>query len=129
MNIRFGMVVLIVRDLDRSIDYYRLLGLDIADPFGDRPVSLSKLTDDVTLVLVTDEFARLDPQWTRPDHGYQHLLEFFVDDDAAVDAEWEKLTSAGHPGRQAPAQTFGPYAAIVDDPDGNLTLISSVPPA
>ena len=129
VNIRFGMVVLIVRDLQRSIAFYRLLGLEIADPLEDRPVSLSKLTDDVTLVLVTEDFARLDPAWARPEGGYQQLLEFLVDDDAAVDARWQQLTGAGHPGRQAPAKTFGPYAAIVDDPDGNVTLITSDPKA
>jgi hypothetical protein len=52
-------------------------------------------------------------------------MEFFVGDDAAVDAEWEKLTSAGYHGRRAPAKTVGPYAAMVDDPDGNVVLISS----
>jgi predicted lactoylglutathione lyase len=72
------MIALEVRDLQRSIEFYRLL-----------------------------------------------FLEFFVGDDAAVDAEWEKLTSAGYSGRRAPAKTVGPYAAMVDDPDGNVVLISS----
>jgi predicted lactoylglutathione lyase len=127
MDIRFGMIVLVVRDLQRSIDFYRLLGVDVAEPFGDRPVSLSALTENVNLVLVTEDFARLDPQWARPQGGYQQMLEFLVDDDAEVDAGWERLTGAGHHGRQAPARTFGPYAAIVDDPDHNVTLITSDP--
>ncbi len=127
MDVRFGMIVLIVRDLARSIRFYRLIGLEIADPLDDRPVSLSKLTDDVSLVLITESFARHDPSWGRPEHGYQQLLEFLVDDDAAVDAQWQQLTAAGYHGRQAPAKTFGPYAAMVDDPDGNVTLISSDP--
>jgi hypothetical protein len=29
----------------------------------------------------------------------------------------------------APAKTTGPYAAMVDDPDGNVVLISSDPDA
>jgi predicted lactoylglutathione lyase len=127
VDIRFGMIVLVVRDLQRSIDFYRLLGVDVAEPFGDRPVSLSALTDDVNLVLVTEDFARQDPHWVRPRSGYQQMLEFLVDDDGAVDAVWERLTTAGHHGRQAPARTFGPYAAIVDDPDQNVTLITSDP--
>ena len=129
MNIRFGMVVLIVGDLRRSMAFYRLLGLQIADPFLDRAVSLSQLTDDVSLVLVTEEFARIDPAWVRSERGYGQLLEFLVDDDAAVDACWRQLTAAGYQGRRAPARTFGPYATIVDDPDGNVTLISADPAA
>jgi predicted lactoylglutathione lyase len=127
MDIRFGMVVLIARDLQRSIDFYRLLGIDIADPLADRPVTLSALTDDVTLVITTEAFARFESSWQRPERGYQQLLEFLVDDDDAVDAQWRRLTSAGYHGRQAPAHTFGPYAAMVDDPDGNVTLITSAP--
>ena len=127
MTIRFGMVVLIVHDLQRSIAFYRQLGCEIADPFDERPVSLSKLTDDISLVLVTEQFARIDPTWVRPERGYRQILEFLVDDDAAVDAGWERLTAAGHHGRQAPARTFGPYATMVDDPDGNVTLISADP--
>jgi predicted lactoylglutathione lyase len=85
MGMQLGMIGLEVRDLQRSIEFYRLLGLAVPDPFPDRPV--------------------------------------------AVDAEWEKLTSAGYHGRRAPSKTVGPYAAMVDDPDGNVVLISSDPAA
>ena len=127
MDIRFGMLVLAVQDLQRSIEFYRLLGLGGLDPSGDRPVSLSKLTDDVTLVLITEALAGLDPRPAGMEHRAQQLLEFLVGDDAAVDAEWQKLTAAGYHGRQPPANRFGPYAAMVDDPDGNVTLITSDP--
>jgi predicted lactoylglutathione lyase len=127
MGIRFGMVVLVVRDLRRSIEFYRLLGLNISEPMTGRPVSVSEMNDGINLVLLTDELARRDPDWSWPEGGYQQMLEFMVGSDAAVDAEWEKLTAAGHHGRQAPAKVFGPYAAIVDDPDGNVVLITSDP--
>lgn len=45
--------------------------------------------------------------------------------DAVVDAMWAKLTAAGHHGRMAPRRTQGPYAAMVDDPDGNVVLLTS----
>jgi Glyoxalase/Bleomycin resistance protein/Dioxygenase superfamily len=54
-------------------------------------------------------------------------MEFLVDDDASVDAVWTRLTSAGHHGRTAPAHIIGPYATMVDDPDGNVVLISNDP--
>jgi predicted lactoylglutathione lyase len=129
MGIRFGMVVLVVRDLQRSIEFYRLLGLEISDPMPERPVSVSEMNDGINLVLLTEEVARRDPDWSWPQGGYQQILEFMVVGDAAVDAEWEKLTAAGHHGRQAPARLFGPYAATVDDPDGNVVLITADPDA
>ena len=125
MGIQLGMIGLEVRDIQRSIEFYRLLGLEVPDPFPDRPVSVYRMDSGVSLVIAEGFAAAADPSWARPEGGYQIFLEFFVGDDAAVDAEWEKLTSAGYHGRKAPAKTVGPYAAMVDDPDGNVVLISS----
>ena len=125
MAMQLGMIGLDVRDLQRSIEFYRLLGLAMPDPFPDRPISLLRMESGVSLVLAEGFAASADPTWVRPERGYQTFLEFFVGDDAAVDAEWEKLTGAGYHGRMAPRRTDGPYAAMVDDPDGNVVLISS----
>jgi predicted lactoylglutathione lyase len=126
MGMQLGMIGLEVRDLQRSIEFYRLLGLEVPDPFPDRPVSVYRMDSGVSLLLTEGFAAAVDPGWVRPvGGGYQIFMEFFVGDDAAVDAEWEKLTSAGYHGRRAPAKTVGPYAAMVDDPDGNVVLISS----
>jgi predicted lactoylglutathione lyase len=124
-GIQLGMVGLDVRDVRRSIEFYRLLGLDIPEPYPDRPVSLYRMDSGVSLVFAEGFAAGNDPSWVRPERGYQQVLEFFVGDDAAVDAEWDKLTAAGYHGRMAPTKTAGPYAAMVDDPDGNVVLISS----
>jgi predicted lactoylglutathione lyase len=129
MAMQLGMVVLDVRDLRRSIEFYRLLGLEIPEPFPDRPVALHRMESGVSIVLIEGWGERNDPNWVRPERGYQQLMEFLVGDDGAVDAEWNKLTAAGYHGRMAPAKTDGPYAAMVDDPDGNVVLITSDPDA
>jgi predicted lactoylglutathione lyase len=128
MTLQLGMVVLDVSDLQRSIAFYRLLGLEVPDPFPDRPVALHKMESGVTIAFLQGFAATVDPDWTRPT-GYQQFLEFYVGDDAAVDNMWTQLTSAGHHGRMAPAATTGLYAALIDDPDGNVILISSDPNA
>lgn len=128
MALRFGMIVLYARDLHKSVRFYRALGLDVPDPQTDRPVVVCKMTDGVTLIITTGQLARrFDPAWTRTDHGYQQVIEFFADDDAAVDAAWGKLTSAGYTGRTAPGHLNGPYATLVEDPDGNVILITHEP--
>ncbi|MBM9503072.1 VOC family protein [Actinacidiphila acididurans] len=128
---RFGMVVLYVRDLQRSIEFYRLLGLDVSDPDSERPVAAYKEGDATRMIITTDPIAqRFDSGWARPGRGgYQQVVEFFVDDDAAVDAAWERLTSAGHKGTTAPGHPIGPYATMVEDPDGNVVLITNEPTA
>jgi hypothetical protein len=88
-------------------------------------VALCRMASGVTLVLAEGFGAANDPEWVRPERGYQQFLEFFVGGDAAVDEQWATLTGAGYHGRMAPRKTTGPYAAMVDDPDGNVILISS----
>ena len=105
MGLTFAMVVLEVRDVQRSVAFYRLLGLDVPEPRADRPVSVCRLGNGVKLVLTEAFASRHDPTWVRPEAGYQQLLEFYAGDDAAVDAEWARLTAAGCPGRMAPVPT------------------------
>lgn len=125
-NIRFGMMVIYARDLQRSIEFYRLLGLDVPDPHPDRPVSIYRMSNGVTFIFTTGDLAqRFDPGWLRPDRGYQQVMEFLVEDEASVDAVWARLTAAGYHGRTAPRPITGPYATMVDDPDGNVVLITN----
>jgi len=119
------MVVLEVRDLDASLRFYRALGLDLPDPPADRPVVAHRMPSGVSLLLTTRFASVHDPAWSRPEGGYQQLLEFYVGEDAVVEAKWRELTAAGYHGRLAPTQTAGPFAAMVDDPDGNVVLLTS----
>lgn len=126
MEIQFGMIVLYARELAKSIEFYRTLGLEIPDPHPDRPVSIYRMPSGLSIIFTTDQVAALyDSHWTRPEQGYRQLMEFVVADDKSVDIVWDKLTSAGYRGLTAPAHITGPYAAMVEDPDGNGVLISS----
>jgi predicted lactoylglutathione lyase len=126
-GIRFGMMVLYVRDIPRSLEFYRLLGLDVPDPDRERPVSIFR-ADGFTLIITVDAVARrFDPAWSRPQGGYQQVMEFLVDDDAAVDDIWGRMTAAGHRGIASPGDLLGPYATMIEDPDGNGVLVSNDP--
>jgi hypothetical protein len=35
------------------------------------------------------------------------------------------LTNAGYRGRMPPTKTAGPFAAMIEDPDGNVVLVTS----
>lgn len=119
------MIILEVRDLSASIEFYRRLGLDLPDPSPDRPVVVHRMGSGVSLLLTTSFAATYDPAWTRPTSGYQQLLEFYVGEDVVVEQRWAALVDAGHHSRMPPTQTSGPYAAMVDDPDGNVVLLTS----
>ena len=126
MELQLSMVVLEVADLDASVRFYRRLGLDLADADPARPVVAHRMGSGVTLLITTGFASRYDPTWAPPaGGGYSQMLEFYVGDDDVVDSTWADLVDAGYRGRMSPTQTVGPYAAIVDDPDGNAILITS----
>jgi predicted lactoylglutathione lyase len=125
MELQLSMIVLEVQDLARSIAFYRRLGLDVADAPPERPIVVHRMPSGVSLLLTSGFASRYDQTWTRPESGYQQMLEFYVGNDDAVEQKWAELTGAGYHGRLPPTQTVGPYAAMVDDPDGNVVLLTS----
>ncbi|MDN5798177.1 MAG: hypothetical protein L0H79_20860 [Intrasporangium sp.] len=125
MEMQLSMVILEVRDLPASIEFYRRVGLDLADPGPGRPVVIHRMGSGVSLLLTTSFASAYDPAWSRPNGGYQQLLEFYAGENGAVDQRWADLVDAGYHGRMPPTQTVGPYAAMVDDPDGNVVLLTS----
>lgn len=68
----------------------------------------------VTIFWDTVSADTYDPDREKPVGGYRVMLEFFLENAAAVDAKYEELIGFGCHGRCAPVQTNGPYAAMVD---------------
>ena len=125
VELQLSMVVLEVQDLEASVQFYRTLGLNIPDPPRHRPVVVHRMGSGVSLLLTTRFASVYDKNWARPTSGYQQLLEFYVGEDSAVKEKWVELTMAGYHGRMPPTKTTGPFAAMVDDPDGNVILLTS----
>lgn len=132
MALELYMVGLIVRDMKAAVDFYRHLGLAIPEGSEEKTFVEVKMTG---MSLFFDASASVwDPGYVgRPEalaaaeagkHG--HLLEFNLRERDAVDAMYAKLTSLGYRGYRAPYETpFGPYFALVFDPDGNMILLSA----
>jgi catechol 2,3-dioxygenase-like lactoylglutathione lyase family enzyme len=120
----FNQLNLVVRDLEATLAFYRMLGLAVeAAPGGHASV---KLPNGVAVEFDTTEFVGLwDSGWTGATGG-STVLGFGVGSRAAVDELYGELTAAGHRGRQAPYDAFwGARYAIVEDPDGNPVGIMS----
>lgn len=119
------MVILIVRNMAAALTFYRQIGLDIPEGEDRKPIVLHRMESGVTLLFDTTFADTYDPTRRAPTGGYGTMLEFFLADTAAVDAKYAELVAAGYHGRRAPVQTNGPYAAMVDDPDGNVVLLTA----
>ncbi len=129
---------LVARDMDATLKFYRLLGLDIADgtvwrtASGAHHVNVEmagglKLEFDSTTMVKT-----WNAGWQPPvSHGSQCVIGFAVDTRAAVDACYAKMVGAGYAGRQTPFDGFwGARYAVIEDPDGNqIGVMSPIDPA
>ncbi len=125
MEIQLNMLGVIVSDMRVALRFYRLLGLDIPAVEDEKPFVLHRMGSGVTLFFDTVFAKGYDPYYAAPSTEYGTLLEFYLGEDAAVDATYRQLTDAGYHGRMTPQQTSGPYAGMVDDPDGNVILLTS----
>ena len=120
------MVGLVVSDMKRSLDFYRHLGLEIPDDEDGKAFVMHRMASGVTIFFDTVFFPENDPERRTPPRGsYNISLEFYAGTREAVDRLYAKLTNLGYPGRRAPWKSVGPYAAIVEDPDGNPILITA----
>jgi predicted lactoylglutathione lyase len=122
---RFTMIVLLVVDLARSVAFYRRLGVVFPDDVESRRDVVVDLGGGHNLVLTTTFGGNVPDLAMAPGDG-RTMLEFFVEGDAAVDAVHADLVAAGHRSRRSPFRTdFGAYMGLVDDPDGNVVLITA----
>ena len=129
MPIQLAMVGLVVSDMKRSLDFYRHLGLDIPDDEDTKRFVMHRMKSGVTIFFDTVFFPGNDPERRPSPRGsYNISLEFYAGTREAVDATFDRLIGLGYIGRKAPWKSSGPYAAIVEDPDGNPILITAEDP-
>jgi len=119
------MVVLLVEDLGRSIEFYRNLGIEFPEGAeGRRDIGVD--IGDGRTIIWTTTFGGNDPNRTPPSGGSRIMLEFFVEDYAAVDSTFAELQAAGyHVVREPFVTSFEAYMCLVDDPDGNTVLVTA----
>ena len=129
MPIQLAMVLLVVGDMKRSLDFYRHLGLEIPEEQNGRSFVMHRMASGVTIFFDTVFLPANDPERRPSPRGsYNISLEFYAGTRDAVDAIFHRLTGLGYIGRKAPWKSSGPYAAIVEDPDGNSILITAEDP-
>ena len=127
MGLELYMVGVIVEDMQRATEFYRRLGVEIAEGSEELEhveVEMSGLT---FFLSTTSAQARWDPA-ARPSAGggYKIILEFFVETAEALDAKYAELTGFGYVSHCAPFDVSPTTRfAMIDDPDGNTVLLSS----
>jgi predicted lactoylglutathione lyase len=120
------MVVVIVADMGRAVEFYQRLGVDIPpESVNERAVAVKM--GGLTFLLTSRRAAAVwDPDRVEPAGGSRIVLEFYLETREAVDAKYAEMIGYGYASYRAPFQTsFGPYFALIQDPDDNTVLISA----
>lgn len=135
MALELYMLGLIVKDMPAALEFYRRLGLAIPEGSENQSHVEIKMGSGMTFFLDSKP-RRWDPRYGRdsdaapgpdPDR-YPSILEFYLNDQAALEAKYAELVGYGYQGFREPYPTsFGMYFAMVKDPDGNTILLSAEP--
>ncbi len=126
MALGLYMVVVVVKDVSRAVEFYRRLGVDIPEgSVNERAVEV-KMGELSFLLTSKNASATWDPDRAEPSGGSRIVLEFYLKTREAVDAKYAEMISYDYESYRAPFQTsFGPYFALIKDPDGNTVLLSA----
>lgn len=126
---------LVVRDMARSIDFYRAIGLAIPEDTvwrtatGPHHVEI-KAANGFELALDSQSLAAVyNAGWREfKGEGDRAVMSFRLQDADEVDAVYDRVVALGHGSAQPPYYTFwGSRYAIVVDPDGNHVGLMSPP--
>ena len=123
---------LVVSDMEETLAFYRLLGVEIPDDAlwrtdtGVHHVEVG-MPGGFELAFDSIDLAkRYNEGWRRPEGGSASVMGFRVASRGDVDERFSQLTEAGYKGLQQPYDTFwGARYAIVEDPDGREIGIMS----
>lgn len=128
----FSQFNLVVNDMERSVAFYRRLGLEIADVAEPRSAWAAHHRDaeggDARLELDSATFTR---HYDAGFNGRGGILGFSLERREDVDELHASLVAAGYTSEQEPYDAFwGARYAVVEDPDGNpVGLMSPIDPS
>lgn len=116
---------IVAGDLEATISFYRLLGLELRDPIrtaaGEAFHVNGTPASGVALEADSPAFARVwNEAWGQEQQlAGRVVIGLRVAERAEVDRLYEEMAAAGHRGLQPPYDAFwGARYAIVEDPDG-----------
>lgn len=120
---RLDQLNLVAGDMEASLAFYRLLGVEVADTVA--PWTSHHRNADVGLDLDFDSVS-FAGQWNAGSPGTCVVLGFRFETRQQVDDAFSRLTAAGYRAQHEPCDAFwGARYAVVEDPDGNPVGLSS----
>ena len=119
MPLELYMLGLVAQNMDKSLEFYRRLGLAIPEGSEGKPHVEVKMKGDLTFFLNSPGRAEIGDTPSV-------ILEFYLKERTTVDAKYAELMDIGYQSYHAPfVSSIGMYFAMINDPDGNTVLLSA----
>ena len=120
MALELYMVGMVARDLDKSLEFYRRLGLAIPEGSAGKQHVAVKMESGVTFFLNAPGSMGATDQ-------HPVIFEYYLASRAEVDAKYADLTGTGYQSSRAPAfePSISVYFALINDPDGHVVMLSA----
>ncbi|GER91353.1 glyoxalase [Dictyobacter vulcani] len=120
MALNLYMLGLVSPNMEKSLEFYRRLGLAIPEGSDGQKHVEVKMKGEITFFLNAPEPATVG-------ESSRVILEFYLQDRAEVDAKYQMMVEYGYESYRAPfiASPIGMYFAMINDPDGNTILLSA----
>jgi catechol 2,3-dioxygenase-like lactoylglutathione lyase family enzyme len=114
---KLDAIGIVVPDMAKAVEFYRLLGVDFPDATEDHIEAT--LPNGLRLMMDTEDLVKQFTDWVEP-QGQRIGLAFLCDSPAEVDAMYQKVLDAGFEGKREPWDAFwGQRYAMILDPAGN----------
>lgn len=115
---KLDAIGIVSKNLKKSVEFYRLLGLDFPESTEDHLEV--KTSSGLRVMLDSEELMKkINPNWIKP-IGQGIVLAFSCESPKQVDETFNKVISAGYKSGKEPWDAFwGQRYASVVDPDGN----------
>jgi uncharacterized glyoxalase superfamily protein PhnB len=116
---RLDAIGIVAGDMRESVRFYRLLGVEVADPPEEPAHHEAALANGIRLMWDTEAVIEsFDPGWQRR-NGNQIALAFACESPAEVDETYHRVVDAGFDGLNEPWDAaWGFRYAQLRDPDG-----------
>ena len=127
---KLNTIGIVVRDMPRSIAFYRLLGLQIPDGEEHSPHVEYESSYGYSIGFDTEAAVKeTDEHWRDPSGSARVNLQFQLESPEHVDQVYTRVVAAGAAEYAAPWDAFwGQRFARVTDPDGNVvSLFANLP--
>jgi predicted lactoylglutathione lyase len=119
MALNLYMVGLIAQDIDKTVGFYRRLGVAFPEEVDQKTHVRVEMSGVLTFfVNAQGRLPELDDA--------RVVFEFYLKERDKVDVKFAELVSYGYEGYRAPyVASIGMYFALIKDPDGNTVLLSA----